>query len=70
MTYQKLRVKWSGMESAIYYVNQVSAGFIKNPARYWLQSFSGTYTFDCKTRNVTLDDGVVVKDVDAEWEIV
>lgn len=60
MTYAKLRVVFSKEESSDFFINQISCGWDKWAARYWVKSYSGTYYFDVKTRKVTLDDGVRV----------
>ena len=31
---------------------------------YWVKSFSGTYYFDYRTKEVTLDTGVEIKKID------
>jgi len=61
MSYEKLHVQFSEHESTDYYINQVSCGFEKRNLRYWVKSFSGTYYFDVRTKEVTLDTGVEIK---------
>lgn len=70
MTYPKLFVKWNERESASYYINQITAGWNKSKLEYWLKSFSGIYTFNTKTRAVTLDTGTEIRNIEVmEWSI-
>jgi len=64
MTHPKLHVQFSEHESVDYIINNISCGFDKRILLYWVKSFSGTYYFDYRTKEVTLDTGVEIKKMD------
>ena len=66
-----LVVKWNENEGASYYIDKdrySRAHERKNC--YKLDSYSGTYSFDKKTKKVSLDTGVEVRAVSClDWHI-
>lgn len=67
-----LYIKWNEKESVTYYIDkdEYSAVHETNTA-YLLNSFSGTYRFDKRTKNVKLYDGVRTRNIDVKnWSII